>query len=130
PGELDVQFNLRFCTELDAATIRQRTHAILDRFGFNYRLDWRLSGQPFLTASGELVAATHAAIKAVTGSEPKDDTGGGTSDGRFIAPTGAQVIELGPLNASIHKVNENIGLQDLETLSTIYGQILCNLLTN
>ncbi|MDD2723566.1 MAG: succinyl-diaminopimelate desuccinylase [Methylovulum sp.] len=128
PGKLEVQFNLRFCTELDAETIQQRTHAILDRFGFNYNLAWRLSGQPFLTASGELLAATHAAIKTVTGYGPKDDTGGGTSDGRFIAPTGAQVIELGPLNESIHKINEHIGLDDLETLSAIYEQILVNLL--
>ncbi|PPD43636.1 MAG: succinyl-diaminopimelate desuccinylase [Methylobacter sp.] len=128
PGHLDVQFNLRFCTELDAQTIQQRTHAILDPFGFKYQLDWRLSGQPFLTASGELVAATHAAIKSVTGYAPLDDTGGGTSDGRFIAPTGAQVIELGPLNESIHKINEHIGLEDLETLSAIYEQVLVNLL--
>jgi len=128
PGELEVQFNLRFCTELNAEIIQQRTRAILDRFGFNYRLDWRLSGQPFLTASGDLVAATHAAINSVTGYEPKDDTGGGTSDGRFIAPTGAQVIELGPLNESIHKINEHIGVADLETLSAIYEQILVNLL--
>jgi succinyl-diaminopimelate desuccinylase len=130
PGQLDVQFNLRFCTELDAETIQRRTHAILDRFGFKYQLDWRLSGQPFLTASGELVAATHAAIKQITGYEPIDDTGGGTSDGRFIAPTGAQVIELGPLNESIHKINEHIGLEELETLSAIYEQILFNLLVS
>lgn len=128
PGNLDVQFNLRFCTELDAATIQERTQAILDQFGFRYKLDWRLSGQPFLTATGDLITATHAAIKTLTGDEPKDDTGGGTSDGRFIAPTGAQVIELGPLNESIHKINEHIGLDDLETLSAVYEQILVNLL--
>ena len=128
PGSLDVQFNLRFCTELDAATIQERTQAILNQFGFRYKLDWRLSGQPFLTATGDLITATHAAIKTVTGDEPKDDTGGGTSDGRFIAPTGAQVIELGPLNESIHKINEHIGLDDLETLSAVYEQILVNLL--
>jgi len=75
-----------------------------------------------------LILATHAAIKAITGDEPKDDTGGGTSDGRFIAPTGAQVIELGPLNESIHKINEHIGLNDLEVLTAIYEQILVNLL--
>jgi succinyl-diaminopimelate desuccinylase len=128
PGNLDVQFNLRFCTELDAETIQERTQAILNQFGFRYKLDWRLSGQPFLTATGDLITATHAAIKTVTGDEPKDDTGGGTSDGRFIAPTGAQVIELGPLNESIHKINEHIGLDDLETLSAVYEQILVNLL--
>ena len=129
PGHVDVQFNLRFCTELDEQTIKQRTHAILDKHGLNYDLQWRLSGNPFLTRPGELIDAAHAAIKSVTGYEPKDDTGGGTSDGRFIAPTGAQVIELGALNESIHKINENIGLKDLETLSLIYEQVLINLLT-
>ena len=128
PGSAEVQFNLRFCTELDEAIIKQRTHAILDKHGLNYELQWRLSGNPFLTAQGRLIDATHAAIKTVTGFEPLDDTGGGTSDGRFIAPTGAEVIELGPLNASIHKVNEHVGLEELETLTAIYEQILVNLL--
>lgn len=129
PGQVEVQFNLRFCTELDEATIKARTHAILDRFGFRYDVQWRLSGHPFLTSQGELIEATHAAIESVCGLVPKDDTGGGTSDGRFIAPTGAQVIELGPINASIHKINEHIGLDELETLSQVYQQILVNLLT-
>ncbi|MCQ8105481.1 succinyl-diaminopimelate desuccinylase [Methylomonas sp. SURF-2] len=128
PGQLEAQFNLRFCTELDEATIKARTHAILDKFGFKYDLQWRLSGNPFLTSQGELIKATHAAIKSVCGYEPLDDTGGGTSDGRFVAPTGAQVLELGPVNASIHKVNEHIDLNDLATLSQIYEQILANLL--
>ena len=128
PGHIDVVFNLRFSTELDEVTIKSRTHAILDKHGFNYDLKWRLSGNPFLTSKGELVEATHAAIKAICGYETIDDTGGGTSDGRFVAPTGAQVIELGPINASIHKVNEHIDLDDLETLSRIYEQILINLL--
>ena len=128
PGDMEVQFNLRFSTELDERVIKQRTHAILDSYGFGYDLQWRLSGNPFLTGHGELILATHAAIKAITGDEPKDDTGGGTSDGRFIAPTGAQVIELGPLNESIHKINEHIGLNDLEVLTAIYEQILVNLL--
>ena len=130
PGSAVVQFNLRFCTELDEATIKQRTHAILDKYGFRYDLQWRLSGNPFLTEKGALIDAAHAAIKTVTGFETLDDTGGGTSDGRFIAPTGAQVIELGPLNESIHKINENVGLEDLEILSRIYEQILINLLAN
>lgn len=128
PGNLEVLFNLRFCTELDEETIKQRTRTILDKHGFEYDLEWRLSGKPFLTADGELVYATHAAIKAITHFETIDDTGGGTSDGRFIAPTGAQVIELGPKNESIHKVNEHIGLEDLDILSNIYEQILINLL--
>jgi len=128
PGSAEVQFNLRFCTELDEATIKQRTFAILDKYGFNYDLQWRLSGNPFLTEKGALIDAAHAAIKTVTGFETLDDTGGGTSDGRFIAPTGAQVIELGPLNESIHKINEHVGIEDLEILSQIYEQILINLL--
>lgn len=128
PGELEALFNLRFSTELDEATIKARTHAILDKYGFKYSIDWRLSGNPFLTSGGALIDATHAAIKSVCGFDAVDDTGGGTSDGRFIAPTGAQVLELGPLNASIHKVNEHIGLDDLETLTQIYQQILLNLL--
>ena len=128
PGTVDVQFNLRFCTELNEESIKQRTCAILDKYSFKYDLQWRLSGNPFLTEQGELIDATHAAIKTVTGFDTLDDTGGGTSDGRFIAPTGAQVIELGPLNESIHKINEHIGLEDLEMLTNIYEQILINLL--
>jgi succinyl-diaminopimelate desuccinylase len=129
PGNVEVQFNLRFSTELDEHTIKKRTRAILDKQGFKYDVEWRLSGNPFLTERGELIDASHAAIKSVTGHETKDDTGGGTSDGRFIAPTGAQVIELGPLNESIHKINEHIDLKDLEILSSIYERILVNLLT-
>jgi len=128
PGTVEVQFNLRFCTELNQEIIQQRTHAILDKHGFDYDIVWRLSGNPFLTEKGALIDAAHVAIKTVTGFETIDDTGGGTSDGRFIAPTGAQVIELGPLNESIHKVNENVGVEDLEILSAIYEQILIELL--
>lgn len=128
PGELDVQFNLRFSTELNETTIKQRTHAILDKYDFSYDLHWRLSGNPFLTEKGELIHAAHAAVKQVTGFETIDDTGGGTSDGRFIAPTGAQVIELGPVNESIHKINEHVAIEDLETLSTIYENMLIYLL--
>ncbi len=130
PGHIDVQFNLRFCTELDEDTIKQRTHAILDQHDFDYELQWRLSGNPFLTSEGKLIDAAHAAIKKITGYDTIDDTGGGTSDGRFIAPTGAQVIELGPINESIHKVNENVSLAELETLSEIYEQILIELLVD
>ena len=128
PGEMEIQFNLRFCTELDEATIKQRTAAIFDKYDFNYDLQWRLSGNPFLTEGGALIAAAHTAIKQVTGFETLDDTGGGTSDGRFIAPTGAQVLELGPLNESIHKINENVGVEDLEVLSKIYEDMLVELL--
>jgi len=128
PGELELQFNLRFCTELDEATIKQRVYAIFDQFDFEYDITWRLSGNPFLTEGGALIEATHVAVKKVTGYDTLDDTGGGTSDGRFIAPTGAEVIELGPLNESIHKINENVGLEDLEILTKIYEQILIELL--
>ncbi len=128
PGSVELLFNLRFCSELDEQTIKQRTHALLDKHGLKYDIVWRLSGNPFLTKKGELTDAIHAAVLAVTGYAPKDDTGGGTSDGRFIAPTGAQVIELGVLNESIHKLNEHIDVNDLEILSAIYEQILVNLL--
>ena len=128
PATAEVWFNLRFSSELSADIIRQRTRAILDKYNFSYDLTWRLSGNPFLTSSGALIEAAHAAIKQVTGFDTVDDTGGGTSDGRFIAPTGAQVLELGALNESIHKVNENIWLEDLEVLSRIYEQMLVNLL--
>lgn len=128
PGSAEIQFNLRFCTELDEQTIKQRTAAIFDRFDFKYDLQWRLSGNPFLTEGGALIDAAHVAIKKVTGFETMDDTGGGTSDGRFIAPTGAEVIELGPLNESIHKINENVGVEDLEVLSDIYENMLIELL--
>ena len=128
PASADIAFNLRFSSELNAQIIQQRTQAILDKHQLNYTLNWRLSGNPFLTAKGALIEAAHSAIKEVTGLETLDDTGGGTSDGRFIAPTGAQVIECGALNETIHKVNENIGLEDLETLSCIYEQLLIKLL--
>ena len=130
PGELELLFNLRFCTELDEATIKQRVHDIFDRFDFDYEISWRLSGNPFLTSDGALIKAAHAAIKKVTGVDTLDDTGGGTSDGRFIAPTGAQVIELGHLNESIHKINENIPVADLQPLSEVYEQLLIELLIN
>ncbi len=128
PGSAEIQFNLRFCTELDEQTIKQRTTAIFDQFDFKYDLQWRLSGNPFLTKGGALINAAHVAIKKVTGFETRDDTGGGTSDGRFIAPTGAEVIELGPLNESIHKINENVKVEDLGILSDIYENMLIALL--
>ena len=130
PGHAEILFNLRFSTALNEQTIKERTLAILDKYHFNYTLDWRLSGNPFLTAKGKLITACHQAIEGVTGYAPVDDTGGGTSDGRFIAPTGAQVIELGPINESIHKINEHVRIEDLETLSTIYQQILTHLLVD
>ncbi|WP_089723883.1 succinyl-diaminopimelate desuccinylase [Candidatus Thiosymbion oneisti] len=128
PGRLEAQFNLRFSTELDADDIKRRVATILDRGGFDYDLDWRLSGNPFLTPEGVLVDATRAAIAEITGIEPQLSTAGGTSDGRFIAPTGAQVLELGPVNATIHQIDECVDVQDLTRLSRIYGRILDKLL--
>jgi succinyl-diaminopimelate desuccinylase len=124
PGILTAQLNLRFSTELDAETIQQRVRSILDRGGFDYELDWRLSGNPFLTPAGALVDAARAAVTEVTGREARLSTAGGTSDGRFIAPTGAQVLELGAINATIHQVNECVAVEELDQLSAIYQAIL------
>lgn len=129
PGELMVHFNFRYCTENTAESLQARVIEILDRHGFKYDLQWHLSGRPFLTDRGALVDATQAAIRAVTGRETELSTSGGTSDGRFIAPTGAQVVELGPLNATIHKIDECVKAEDLDTLSAIYERILKELLT-
>ena len=128
PGQLTVEFNLRYSTELDHQAIIHMTENILARHRLEYRLDWHHSGLPFLTAAGELVDAARQAIKQVTGLDTELSTAGGTSDGRFIAPTGAQVVELGPVNASIHKINECIKIVDLERLSDIYQDILERLL--
>lgn len=128
PGELQVQFNFRYSTELTDSQIKQQVIELLERHGLRYELKWTLSGQPFLTGSGKLVEATQNAIKAVTGRTTELSTSGGTSDGRFIAPTGAQVIELGPINATIHKVNECVNVADLETLSDIYYSMMQQLL--
>lgn len=130
PGEMQVQFNFRYSTELTDSQIKQQVAAILDNHGLRYELKWTLSGQPFLTGSGKLVEATQNAIKAITGQETELSTSGGTSDGRFIAPTGAQVIELGPVNATIHKVNECVRVADLETLSDIYYNMMQQLLVD
>ncbi len=128
PGELEVMFNFRFSTEQTETGLREKVEAVLQRHGLDYALQWSLSGNPFLTASGKLVEATAEAIEEVCGYRPDINTAGGTSDGRFIAPTGAQVLELGPLNATIHKVNECVSINDLDTLSTIYQRILEKLL--
>ncbi|MGL5292539.1 MAG: succinyl-diaminopimelate desuccinylase [Aeromonas sp.] len=127
-GELRVQFNFRFSTALTDGEIRQQVEALLDRYGLDYQLDWTLSGQPFLTDSGLLLDATVAAISKINGQQPALLTTGGTSDGRFIAPTGAEVIELGPVNATIHKVNECVKAADLDLLADLYQDILKRLL--
>ena len=128
PAEVQVIFNFRFSTEVSEQELRQRTDAILRAHGVNYTVEWSLSGQPFLTPAGELVEATVASVEAITGKKPQLSTAGGTSDGRFIAPTGAQVVELGPLNASIHKLNEHVIAADLPRLASIYKGILTRLL--
>lgn len=128
PGRLGVTFNFRFCTEVTAERLKQRVCDILDRYELNYGIDWHLSGEPFLTARGPLVDAAMAAIGEITGIDAELSTSGGTSDGRFIAPTGAQVLELGPLNATIHKINECVSTDDLDQLSRIYENILHRLL--
>lgn len=124
PGELNVMFNFRYSTESSAEQLRQRVIALLDRHGLNYQLDWTLNGLPFLTDSGSLVEATVEAIYQVQGFKPRLETSGGTSDGRFIAPTGAQVVELGPCNATIHKINECVSVTDLEQLAKMYEAVL------
>jgi len=138
PGNLEMQFNFRFSPAVTVEQLQERTRLIIDtallneevKTGqvFQYDLEWSLSGPPFFTPPGDLVAATVAAIRAETGLEPKLSTSGGTSDGRFIAPTGAQVIELGPLNATIHQINERVAAADLDRLSRIYQGILERLL--
>lgn len=128
PGECDIMFNLRFSTEVTDAQLKQRVEAILDKHGLHYQLEWVLSGQPFLTPKGELVEATCRAIRDVCGYDTELSTAGGTSDGRFIAPTGAQVLELGPLNATIHQLNEHVKADDLITLSKIYHRMMEHLL--
>ncbi|WP_136255543.1 succinyl-diaminopimelate desuccinylase [Onishia niordana] len=127
PGELEVVFNFRYSTELTHEALRERTEAILDAHGLDYRLDWTLNGEPFLTAEGALVEAAVAGVEGITGNRPTLSTAGGTSDGRFIATLGSQVVELGPRNDTIHKVNEQVRAADLDTLSDIYEAILTRL---
>lgn len=129
PGDCEITFNFRFSTETNDRQLRERVHALLDRLGLDYDIDWTLSGNPFLTPSGRLIEAAQSAIREVADVEPTLSTAGGTSDGRFIAPTGAQVLELGPRNATIHQVNECTPVNDLDQLSAMYEGILERLLT-
>ena len=130
PGDCEVVFNFRFSTELTAEDLKARTETILKKHALDYQLQWNLSGQPFLTARGALVDAAVAAIKDVTGIDTELSTAGGTSDGRFIAPTGAQVVELGPINATIHKIDEHTPVAELEPLTAVYHNILKRLLAS
>lgn len=127
PGELSVIFNFRFSTEVTDQQLRQRTEQILDKYQLDYELNWHLSGQPFLTAEGELVDAAVKAVKEVTGLDTELSTAGGTSDGRFIAPMGTQVVELGPVNATIHQIDECASVDDLNQLCDIYQSLLKHL---
>ena len=129
PGECEVLFNFRYSTETTHEILRERVQAVLDRHGLDYTIEWTLSGLPFLTPRGELVDAARQAIRLVAGIETELSTAGGTSDGRFIAPTGAQVLELGPLNATIHQVDECVAVDDLDRLSAMYEKVLEHLLT-
>ena len=128
PGTLEVKFNFRYSSACNHEQLNQRVREILDGHGLNYALQWSHSGRPFLTQPGRLMDAVAAAIRDVTGEDCRASTSGGTSDGRFIAPTGAQVVELGPVNATIHKANECVRVSDLEQLAAIYEKTLEKLL--
>ena len=128
PGQVKIQCNFRYSTEVTADQLVQRLEAILDSHQVDYDINWTYNGLPFLTAAGELVDACQAAIMQLTEQQTELSTAGGTSDGRFIAPTGAQVVELGPCNATIHKLNECVKIADLETLTDIYADIMQRLL--
>jgi len=128
PGEIEIMFNFRYSTETTKEELQKKVNDILDSHKLNYSIDWSHSGYPFLTQKGELVSACVEAIKKIKSLKPELSTSGGTSDGRFIAQEGTQVVELGPINATIHQVNESVLVQDLEDLSKIYTQILTNLL--
>lgn len=128
PGDLSVQFNFRYSSELTDTQIKERVEQILQKYNLKYTLNWRLSGHPFLTPQGELTNAATNAIKDIMGINTNLSTSGGTSDGRFIAKMGCQVIELGVINKTIHKVNENANCQDIINLTAIYKRILKTLL--
>jgi len=128
PGHADIMFNFRYSTEVTHEELRHRVESILDNYQLSYDIEWKLSGEPFLTPKGKLLEVVVATVREITGNDPEISTSGGTSDGRFIAPTGAEVVELGPVNATIHKIDECVKVDDLETLSKIYEQILRQLI--
>ncbi|OBS11053.1 succinyl-diaminopimelate desuccinylase [Acidihalobacter prosperus] len=130
PGEMLIEFNFRYSTENTAESLQRRVDEILRRHGLQFELEWKLSGKPFLTPAGRLVDAVRAAVKAVNGSPATLSTAGGTSDGRFIAPLGVQVVELGPVNQSIHQVDEHVDAESLDSLSRIYQKLLEQLLVS
>lgn len=128
PGHVEIMFNFRFSTEVTHEELRNRVEQLLDNYQLSYDIEWKLSGEPFLTPKGKLLDAVLVSVKEITGNNPEISTSGGTSDGRFIAPTGAEVVELGPVNASIHKIDENVKVEDLEILSRIFEKILIKLI--
>lgn len=128
PGTLEVLFNIRFNTRQTTTGLQRQVEAVLQAHELDFELDWELSGEPFLTPPGELRSAVTDAIVSITGRAPIESTSGGTSDGRFIAPTGCQVVELGPVNESIHKIDEHVAIADLPVLARMYQAILTKLL--
>jgi len=128
PGSAELKFNIRYSTEQTFEGLQARIHEILDRHGLDYQIQWRDAGRPFLTRPGVFLDGVREVVREVTGIEPELSTGGGTSDGRFIAPTGAAVVELGPVNASIHKIDEHVRIADLEPLKDLYLALLRKLL--
>ncbi len=127
PGEAVLDFNFRFGTASSEDSLRHRVHALLVRHGLEFEIAWQCSALPFLTGEGRLLDAVRATLQEVLGVDTRPDTGGGTSDGRFVAPTGAEVIELGPLNASIHQVDEHVRMEDLDRLADVYQGLLARL---
>lgn len=130
PGEIDIEFNFRYSTEYTAAQLKTKLQSFVDKHCENSELEWKLNGEPFITSSNELINATTEAIHSVCGIETSPETTGGTSDGRFIAKMGAQIVELGPINKTIHQVNECVDVEDLNKLEEVYYQILINILVN
>ena len=124
PAQLSARFNFRYSTVWDHHGLKERVHAILDAHDIDYQLRWHLSGEPFLTRPGRLIDAVSQAVEDHTGQAPELSTGGGTSDGRFISPAGVDVVELGPVSASIHKIDEHVRLEDVATLTSMYQRIL------
>jgi len=130
PGDAQVKFNFRYSTETNKENLQKKVHEILDLHNLDYSIEWSHSGYPFLTPKGALVSACVEAIKKTKGIDTELSTSGGTSDGRFIAQEGTQVVELGPVNATIHQINESVLVQDLDDLSEIYYQVLRNIFSS